>query len=541
MTRDTIRAEDVVIGSYSLETLTTGMYEDPLHCLREYVQNSYDAIRNARAAGVLGPEEGAVGISVSTTAKRSDIVIKDDGTGIPSTDAIRALVSVGASRKRSDLNAGFRGIGRLAGIAYCTSLRFVTTVSGEDVASVVEFDCGRMRGNMLPGADFTDMREIIRRNVRSETRSADVADHGTEVHMLGLTGTGLEFREMERLLPYLRQVCPVEYSDRFSHAADIRAFAARSGQPLDTIEVETRYKRERTQVLKAYDDVGATADPDKASRITGVHLVDAPDLGWHGWIGLSNFRGELNDGMVAGVRFRLRNIQVGGSGLIEELGSELTKGGTEGRLQRYAMGEVFITNPSVIPNARRDGFEDGAAWRAIRSDVRERIAREVVSMVRSASRSRSRIKTILGAVEALEKQLNGVPSSARTIAQIETGALDLLARLQPERLPGSDPDEVGRIVARVKGVQDRVVEAKGRSRGGGQDGAHGNGESGSANDAHDASDGGAASGSERSGATSAPGDPDPTSLLDALVSVLIREFGRERVDALLVEARRALR
>ena len=52
-------AEDIQVGSFFLETLTTGMYEDPFHCIREYVQNGFDAIQDAIRAGDLAAEVGA--------------------------------------------------------------------------------------------------------------------------------------------------------------------------------------------------------------------------------------------------------------------------------------------------------------------------------------------------------------------------------------------------------------------------------------------------------------------------------------------------
>jgi len=36
------------IGAFVLETLTLGMYGEPRHTLREYVQNSFDSIRAAQ-------------------------------------------------------------------------------------------------------------------------------------------------------------------------------------------------------------------------------------------------------------------------------------------------------------------------------------------------------------------------------------------------------------------------------------------------------------------------------------------------------------
>ena len=455
-----VNPTEVMVGSYSLESLTTGMYEDPLHCVREYVQNGFDAIRTARSDNIIAPSAGLVTISVTGTATRPTLTVEDNGVGIPAADAIGVLVSVGASRKRSNTNAGFRGIGRLAGIAYCTTLRFTTTIRGEIIATVVEFDCGRMRGFMRPSAETQDVRTVIQSCVTTFEIQASPDTHGTKVEMVGLTGLGVEFAEIEKLVPYLRQVCPTDFSDRFTFAERIRNFATGVGQPIPTIEVETRYKRERTQILKAYDDATPTSNPKSPSTIADVEVVSSAELGWFGWIGKSNFKGELTDNTVAGIRFRVKNIQIGGSDLIETLASELTMGGTEGRLQRYAVGEIYITNQAVVPNARRDGFEDGLAWRQIRADIKTRIAKRVVALVRSASTSRPKIKAIATEIATLRRRLE-VEGMAPAEADAVAKTLDsLLTRLKPDKLTGGEPKEIGGYVSQVKNLRERLQELR---------------------------------------------------------------------------------
>ncbi len=38
---------NIQVGKYTLESLTTGMYSDPKIIFREYIQNSVDALENA--------------------------------------------------------------------------------------------------------------------------------------------------------------------------------------------------------------------------------------------------------------------------------------------------------------------------------------------------------------------------------------------------------------------------------------------------------------------------------------------------------------
>ena len=43
----------IKIGKFTLETLTTGMYDSPKDIYREYIQNAVDSIDNAIKLGIL--------------------------------------------------------------------------------------------------------------------------------------------------------------------------------------------------------------------------------------------------------------------------------------------------------------------------------------------------------------------------------------------------------------------------------------------------------------------------------------------------------
>src|SRR3954451_22642521 len=89
------------LGAFVLETLTLGMYGEPRHTLREYVQNSFDAIRAAqRTKFLLGRGE------VRVTLAQDLIAIKDNGLGVPSAQAWNTLTSIGASKKDRERDAG---------------------------------------------------------------------------------------------------------------------------------------------------------------------------------------------------------------------------------------------------------------------------------------------------------------------------------------------------------------------------------------------------------------------------------------------------
>ena len=112
------------IGRQILDVITSGMYSDPRMALREYVQNSADSIDAAIKAGVCLEAEGS--ITITLDGKTRSILVEDNGLGIKNGDVETSLGGLGCSSKGGGGHRGFRGIGRLGGLAYCDMLRFET-------------------------------------------------------------------------------------------------------------------------------------------------------------------------------------------------------------------------------------------------------------------------------------------------------------------------------------------------------------------------------------------------------------------------------
>ena len=56
---------EMVIGKYTLESLTNGMYSSPLDLYREYIQNAVDSIDEAVARGLINSDEARIDIAVN--------------------------------------------------------------------------------------------------------------------------------------------------------------------------------------------------------------------------------------------------------------------------------------------------------------------------------------------------------------------------------------------------------------------------------------------------------------------------------------------
>ena len=168
--------ENVQVGKYTLESLTTGMYSDPIIVYREYIQNSVDSLENAVANNLLEPQGMRIDIIISH--EESSISVRDNGMGIPCAEAKDTLMNVGNSKKRHSNNRGFRGIGRLGGMSYCDTLVFTTSAEQEPKKTVVSFDCKKLRNLLIPG-QYEDMTLS---DVLSEITTVTIEDEKPEKH-----------------------------------------------------------------------------------------------------------------------------------------------------------------------------------------------------------------------------------------------------------------------------------------------------------------------------------------------------------------------
>lgn len=132
-----------VAGKFLLEILTKGMYSNPMHVYREYIQNSTDSIDKAIEEGIICESEAAIHVRIDK--EKQTVLIRDNGCGISAKKTEEILLSIGDSKKNGIDERGFRGIGRLAGLAYAEQVKFVTSAYGENVKTVMTCDCVKMQ------------------------------------------------------------------------------------------------------------------------------------------------------------------------------------------------------------------------------------------------------------------------------------------------------------------------------------------------------------------------------------------------------------
>jgi hypothetical protein len=422
------------VGAFVLETLTTGMYTNPLDAIREYIQNASDAIISAERFKTLRPNAGLITVLLDPDAKT--LTVRDNGTGISSSDAEARLLNVGMSAKIYGQEAGFRGIGRLAGIAYCKRLEFRTTTSHEDEMTVIAFDCEGIRKSITPSMkEVEELSDVLKKYTTQDLTEIGKEEHFFEVRMEGIDDRLHQFLDMQFMDDYLGQVAPVAYDgQKFLYTTQIQQWLKERKLPISLVKLVLRNLDTEREVFKPYKTHYRTRQKNFDVDVKNVRFypedANAQSPFWM-WYGVTDLLGMFDDERVAGLRFRRNNIAIGGPDRVAELFP-----GKEGRLNYWTMGEIHILTDGIIPNARRDGFESTPEWLQVQEALQPFI--------------KEHCKACHDAAISANRPTAKVVSSARAVAEVTKTAM---------KTGLSSHDEQEQLIRKVERETERVESA----------------------------------------------------------------------------------
>lgn len=343
----------LVIGKYTLESLTNGMYASPLDLYREYIQNAADSIDAAVAEKLERPEYFEIAINLDH--EKNAISIFDNGHGLCQKNAISTLIDIGNSNKQRTQNRGFRGIGRLAGLGYCDELVFITSFFGENTKTLIRYNAKMLRELLLTSSeDSVSVHDVMNRIISVEELSEKASRHYFEVRMLGVTeNSGLMDEDLVR--DYLIQHAPLPFGKDFKWRGTIQEKLRISGYTVPTycicLNGEELYKPYLDSFVS--DRVKKITDSIQDIRVKkfyrGKHLSAIL------WYAHTAFYGTINDNAIKGIRVRQGNILIGGKTTCNSYFKEE-------RFNGWIMGEMHVLDPGLIANSRRDDFEKNEAY-----------------------------------------------------------------------------------------------------------------------------------------------------------------------------------
>jgi len=354
-----------VAGKFLLEILTKGMYSNPMHVYREYIQNSTDSIDKAIKENILNETEAVIQIEIDSANK--GIRIYDNGCGISVEKARETLLSIGYSDKNGVDERGFRGIGRLAGLAYAEEVQFITSALGEPVKTIMVCDCVKMQRLLQKSnKETTDVMETFTAISNfAEIQPEKEDKHYFEVKLIGVPeNSGLLDENM--VWKYLAETAPVDFdSQKFGPAEKIRNHFNEIGNPITCYKI-LRGSR-KLPIYKLYSrslstgQQSRTKDKDYVRNVEFVYEKSADGKPLYiGWLAITDFSGSISDESIQGIRFRKGNILIGDNSTFAKFFplSALESA----RANKCFAGEIHVLHDELIPNSQRDDFEPGLVY-----------------------------------------------------------------------------------------------------------------------------------------------------------------------------------
>jgi hypothetical protein len=224
------------IGIMLLESITQGLYHDPLNSIREYVQNEYDSSAE----------------QIDITASGDNITITGNGSGMSKEELLEAR-KLGFSTKNPSYNVGFRGIGIWSGVAICDEIFISTKRKDNPTGWVLRIDASGLRSDMLhsriPLISALSNRVYYGESSRDEFK----AKHGTRVELRGILPQYRNLLDMDNLISYVRQILPVRIDPDYSYSGEIERRLKEVVADYRTIGISVNGKKVYRPPLKGID------------------------------------------------------------------------------------------------------------------------------------------------------------------------------------------------------------------------------------------------------------------------------------------------
>lgn len=384
--------QNVIVGVNILETLTTGMYRDPLTIYREYIQNSCDAIDAAVEGEIMAQTDGEIAIVLNDAD--ASVSITDNGVGIPSAIFRETLYSIGESQKMLGKQRGFRGIGHWCGLAHFDNIKFIAKARGEDVESFMSCDAKNIRAMM--SAHRTRQKLFSLDDVLSSctsfgsNRVEDANAHYFIVIMSGIDTRKKDICNIQKITDYLSFTAPVGYNTAFRFRDKIHDYAKEHGHTIREYNIRVNQNPVLKNYHPTFSTFGKGEDTIKDVMFKEFTWQDGEPIAWM-WIGISNFMAKMTDKMH-GIRLRSHNIQIGSANALQRLFKE-------DRGTYYFIGELMAESENLLPDSQRDYFEPGEARDKFETILSEYCNNDLKNMYNLGS-------NVNAAYDKLERQKN---------------------------------------------------------------------------------------------------------------------------------------
>jgi len=458
--------DEVWLGKDVLELVSTAMYVDSMNMYREYIQNAADGIDEARATSILDAgEPGRIEVHIDQSDR--NIRIRDNGCGVPPDSFVGRMTALGGSVKRGTAARGFRGVGRLCGLAFAQELVFRSRTSGQPDISEIRWDCRQLKAALADRAFEGDVTDLIARIVSvARLPVGDTPEHFFEVELIRV----IRQRNDKLMHPaavgaYLSQVAPVPFSPEFKFSREIMA-ALTTAMPVGELDIRINGGEPVRRPHRNELDLG----PSKPVSFEEITIVEVPRMDGGiaaiAWFLHHGYEGALPiETLIKGVRLRVGNLQVGDHTILEEMFPE-------SRFNSWSVGEVHVFDPRIIPNGRRDHFEQNTHFASLVNHLIPS-ARDIAHRCRTNSARRSKLREFELAAEEVRGRIEilhqgGLDAAGRDAVALtaETSLMRMEKVVELDLLPPDVPDDrmretIGRLRHELSTAMDDATPIPG--------------------------------------------------------------------------------
>jgi molecular chaperone HtpG len=190
---------------------------------------------------------------------------------------------------------------------------------------------------------------------------------------------GCTYRNAEEdIYDYLAQVAPVPFSPEFKYRNDIES---KLGPHVLLGNLEIIVSGIASPVYRPHRNAFEirTGIADHFSELEFIEVPnDQNNIAVVGWILHHAYMGAIPPRSgIGGLRFRCGNIQVGTSSILEDVFPET-------RFNAWSVGEFHVLDPQLMPNGRRDHFEQNVHFHNVVNRV-STVARSITNLARISS------------------------------------------------------------------------------------------------------------------------------------------------------------
>jgi len=425
-----------------LNSLTSGLYNEVNYAVREYIQNSYDAIKDAIRSGLPEPEE-SYHIAINITKDNRIVTISDNGIGM-NEGLLNEYTSIGGGTKTDPELTGFRGIGKLSGLRFFEKFVIRTKMAGSVSGYELSWDCGNMM-KMLSKRPEDTKRIPYTKFIKdfytiTEVKGEDKDKHYTHIQLINVVDAFKDQVSTDKIGDFIKSNCPVPYIQEFQYANDI---INNVGDDLFFVNV---FLNDDRIICQYYENKYGLVPP--FFRIIKYRDKIRAKV-WFSWV--RDKAENIESAEIEGIKFRCKGICVGDKNLFVK--HCMPPG--RGEKSKWFTGEVVVLDENVLPNTARDRFNEGDDSKALYDSLKKEVGKEL-SLIADM---RSTLSAAKQDVEKLVKaQKKGESINAAASKAIDARIKELMRYRDKGTKYGLDFDVVSELETLKKGAEIKVIE-----------------------------------------------------------------------------------